>query len=231
MCTDLKAIKKVNIGDQVYAQMKDQIISGKWGAGTKIPSENQLMDIFGVSRGTVRQAIQRLVAVDLLETRRGEGSFVKQIGLENYFQGSVPAKFLSKEDLKEVFAFRYLFECGVAEMAAENATDEQIRKLKRNYEKMLQSIGNLEKYITVDFEFHCLLGECTCNSLVKQIYRTMQDTLIPAMTEATKVIGYEHGKQYHGKLLKAIEKHDAEGAREAMRHHIKDNPALNVQVE
>ena len=53
---NLKAVKKVNIGDQVYNQMKDQIMSGVWVPGEKIPSENQLMEVFGVSRGTVRQA-------------------------------------------------------------------------------------------------------------------------------------------------------------------------------
>ncbi len=84
---NLKAVKKVNIGDQVYDQIKDQIISGSWASGEKIPSENQLMDIFGVSRGTVRQAIQKLSAVGLLETRRGEGSYVRQLGLTNYLQG------------------------------------------------------------------------------------------------------------------------------------------------
>ena len=68
---NLKAVKKVNIGDQVYNQMKDQIMSGVWVPGEKIPSENQLMEVFGVSRGTVRQAIQKLSAVGLLETRRG----------------------------------------------------------------------------------------------------------------------------------------------------------------
>nr|WP_278850753.1 winged helix-turn-helix domain-containing protein [Enterocloster clostridioformis] len=65
---NLKAVKKVNIGDQVYNQMKDQIMSGVWVPGEKIPSENQLMEVFGVSRGTVRQAIQKLSAVGLLET-------------------------------------------------------------------------------------------------------------------------------------------------------------------
>lgn len=120
----LRAIKKVNIGDQVYDQMKAQIVSGAWPANEKIPSENQLMEIFGVSRTTVRQAIQKLVAIGYLETRRGEGSYVKSMELENYFRGMIPASCLKKEDLKEIFIFRTLFECGVAEMAAQYATED-----------------------------------------------------------------------------------------------------------
>lgn len=221
---DLKAIKKVNIGDQVYAQMKDQIVTGNWASGEKIPSENRLMEVFGVSRGTVRQAIQKLVAVGLLETRRGEGSFVKQVGLSNYFQGLIPAACLKENELKEIFDFRLLFECGVAEVAAENATEEQVRKLEQNYAKMLKNVGYLEKYISVDFAFHCLLGECTHNTLVMQIYKTMEDILLPSMAKVTDVVGYEHGIKYHGQILEAIQNHDAEKARETMRHHVKDHP-------
>lgn len=223
---NLKAVKKVNIGDQVYDQMKEQIMTGSWASGERIPSENQLMDIFGVSRGTVRQAIQRLTALGLMETRRGEGSFVKQLGLSNYFLGEVPAVFLNEEEMKEVFAFRLLFECGVAEMAAENATDEEVSRLEKNYQKTLQNIGNFDKYIEVDFAFHYLLGECTHNTLVKQMYKTIEDSLILSMKRATKIVGYEHGKKYHAQILEAVREHDPVAAREAMRHHVKDHPAL-----
>ena len=51
-------IKKANIGDQVFTQLKDQIINGEWRPGDRIPSEAQLRQLFGVSRGTVRQAVQ-----------------------------------------------------------------------------------------------------------------------------------------------------------------------------
>ncbi|MCC8025955.1 MAG: FadR family transcriptional regulator [Clostridium sp.] len=224
---NLKAVKKVNIGDQVYDQIKDQIISGSWASGEKIPSENQLMDIFGVSRGTVRQAIQKLSAVGLLETRRGEGSYVRQLGLTNYLQGAVPVAFLSVEELKEVFAFRYLFECGVAELAAENATESQLQKLEKNYKKMLQNLGNFEKYIAIDYEFHCLLGECTNNTLVCQMYKTIEDSLILSMKKMTEIIGYDHGKKYHGLILEAVQARDPERAREYMRRHIKETPVLS----
>ena len=227
---NLKAVKKVNIGDQVYNQMKDQIMSGVWVPGEKIPSENQLMEVFGVSRGTVRQAIQKLSAVGLLETRRGEGSYVGQLGLANYFQSAVPAAFLNEDELKEVFEFRMLFECGVAEMAAENATDVQIRKLEKNYKKMLQNLGNLEKYIEIDFEFHCLLGECTHNTLVCQMYKTIEDALAMSIREGTEMIGFEHGRKDHGLILNAVQNHDSQAAREAMRHHIIDHPALALDV-
>ena len=68
----LTAIKKESIGEQVLAQMKEQILNGEWKEGMKIPSENQLCDTFGVSRVTVRQAIQKLVAQGLVSRIVGE---------------------------------------------------------------------------------------------------------------------------------------------------------------
>lgn len=222
---NLKAVKKVNIGDQVYNQMKDQIMSGVW-----VPGE----DTFGKSAygsvwsqpGDSAPGDSEIVSSGTSGNQEGEGSYVGQLGLANYFQSAVPAAFLSEDELKEVFEFRMLFECGVAEMAAENATEVQIRKLEKNYKKMLQNLGNLEKYIEIDFEFHCLLGECTHNTLVCQMYKTMEDALVMSIREGTEMIGFEHGRKDHGLILNAVQSHDSQAAREAMRHHIIDHPAL-----
>ena len=68
---------------------------------------------------------------------------------------------------------------------------------------MLQNLGNLEKYIEIDFEFHCLLGECTHNTLVCQMYKTIEDALVMSIREGTEMIGFEHGRKDHGLILKA----------------------------
>ena len=86
----LSEVKKTNIGEQVYHQMKNQILNGDWKPGDKIPSENQLMALFGVSRGTVRQAVQKLGGEGLIFTRHGEGSFVQTTGSVSYTHLTLP---------------------------------------------------------------------------------------------------------------------------------------------
>ena len=220
---ELRAIKKVNIGAQVYEQMKAQILSGVWTANEKIPSENQLMEIFGVSRTTVRQAIQKLVAIGYLETRRGDGSYVNAMGLEQYFRGMIPASCLKEEDLREIVSFRRMFECGVAEKAAQYATKEQIQRLRKNFAEMLNTTENLEKYVKIDFEFHKILGECTHNALVMEIYKIIGEILLVTMGKITGSIGCSHGVKCHRLILDAIEKGNTEAAREAMRYHVDKN--------
>ena len=153
-------IKKTNVGEQVYQQMKNQILAGEWRPGEKIPSVHMLMNMFSVSRGTVRQAVQKLAGENLIETRRGEGSFVRVNRLADYFR---PAFLFSVDnhEMEEIYAFRSMFESATAEAAARKATPAQIRRLERNYTRMCQETDHYEQYVHTDLEFHMMICECT----------------------------------------------------------------------
>ena len=216
-------IKKANIGDQVFTQLKDQIINGEWRPGDRIPSEAQLMELFGVSRGTVRQAVQKLAGEGLIITRHGEGSFVQGTGLNNYFQTVAPIFSISEEEMEKIFEFRQMFESGVAEVEAIKATEEQIRRMEQNYERMQREVPTLSKYVHTDLGFHMLVCECTQNPLAVQILRSYEELLEPSILHMTEVIGVGNGLKYHQLLLEAIRSHDPAQARTVMHRHLEDN--------
>ncbi len=215
-------IKKINVGEQVYQQMKNQILMGEWAPGEKIPSEHQLMELLNVSRGTVRQAVQKLAGENLIETRRGEGSFVRVNRLADYFR---PAFLLSLDtrDMEEIYAFRSMFESSTAEAAARKATEEQIQQLARNYQRMQEETGNYEQYVNTDLEFHKLICACTQNTLALQIYNSYENLLIPSILHTTEAIGVQNGLKYHRLILDAIQSRDPEKARAAMQEHMESN--------
>ena len=68
-------IQKVNVVEEIFDQLQSMLIEGTWKPGDKIPSENELSETFGVSRMTIRQALQKMKALGLIETRSGSGSF------------------------------------------------------------------------------------------------------------------------------------------------------------
>ena len=72
----LKRIKTESLRSQVYMQLKSQLMEGVWKVGERLPSENELCNILGVSRVTVRAAIQQLEILGLVETKHGGGNFV-----------------------------------------------------------------------------------------------------------------------------------------------------------
>lgn len=222
-CMALSEIKKTNIGEQVYHQMKNQILNGEWKPGDKIPSENQLMTLFGVSRGTVRQVVQKLGGEGLIVTRHGEGSFVQTTGLDSYFQTSIPLFSIGEAEMEKIFEFRRVFESGVAELAAIKATDEQIHRMEENIQRMNQHAESLTQFVHTDLDFHMLVSECTQNTLAIQIYNSYEGLLGPSILNMTKVIGRGNGIKYHALILDAIRKHDPEEARAVMREHMDDN--------
>lgn len=207
--------------------MKNQILNGDWKPGDKIPSENQLMALFGVSRGTVRQAVQKLGGEGLISTRHGEGSFVQTTGLDSYFQTSVPLFSIGEDEMEKIFEFRGMFESGVAEVAALKATDEQIRRLEENHRRMQKQVETLPEtlaqYVHTDLDFHMLVSECTHNTLAVQIYNSYEGLLGPSILNMTNVIGVGNGVKYHGLILNAIRRHDPKEARAAMQEHMEDN--------
>ena len=215
-------IKKTNVGEQVYRQMKNQILNGEWLPGEKIPSEHMLMSLFGVSRGTVRQAMQKLAGESLIETRRGEGSFVRTNRLEDCFQPSFLFS-LTPEEMDEIYEFRGMFESAVAELAARKATENQIQRLEKNCEKLQAEAGNYEQFVHADNEFHMLLCECTQNTLAIQIYTSYQNLLLPSILETTQTIGPGNGLKYHSLILEAIKNRDPQQAQTIMRQHMDDN--------
>ena len=216
-------IKKANIGDQVFTQLKDQIINGEWRPGDRIPSEAQLIQLFGVSRGTVRQAVQKLAGEGLIVTRHGEGSFVQGTGLNNYFQTVAPIFSISEDEMEKIFEFRQMFESGVAEVATTKATEAQIYRMEQNYERMQEEVPTLSKYVHTDLGFHMLVCECTQNPLAVQILRSYEELLGPSILHMTEVIGAGNGLKYHQLLLEAIRAHDPVQARTVMHRHLEDN--------
>ena len=74
----LKPIKKESVRVQVFWQLRDQILRRTWPPGSKLPSEKELCQTMGVSRVSIREGIQHLVSLGILETRHGEGTFVRE---------------------------------------------------------------------------------------------------------------------------------------------------------
>ena len=116
-----------NVTEQLVQYFKDNINSGNWKVGEKIPSENQLTEILGVSRASVRTAIQYLVGVGVLESRHGKGTFL----LDDQVDESTGSgnKITSEDcrDILKVLEFRRIVESEACYLAAENAAPHNRR--------------------------------------------------------------------------------------------------------
>ncbi|MDI3508196.1 MAG: GntR family transcriptional regulator, transcriptional repressor for pyruvate dehydrogenase complex [Clostridiales bacterium] len=216
----IQPIKKSNVSEQVYEQLKRQLLNGEWKQGDKIPSENELAEAFNVSRVTVRHAIQKLTALGLIETRVGEGSFVKEVKPGVYMNAIIPLAYLGENSTLEVLEFRYVIESESVGLAAERATQEDIAELKEILKNMEEVKEDTKLFSEADLRFHFKIAQITKNSLIIETYNILNDVLKTAMTDIVKRLGFKLGIYYHTKLVEAIEHHDSEQAKKIMKEHV-----------
>ena len=202
---DLHALDKKEIRQQVFEQLLSQITTGKWKPGEKIPSENELTSIMGVSRISVREAIQKLAAMDLVETYRGKGTFVKEFTTNNYLKSLTPMLLMTPDDILFVVEYRRILAVGIIDLYTRNPPCRDIAFLTKTLDKMKQYYRtNLKKYTKYDLEFHMKLYEMTGNPFIIKISNLVYDILSAAMKEAVTERGAEEGIEFHSAMLEYI---------------------------
>ncbi len=227
-----KKVTKNSLADQVCISLRESITSGEFKSGTKLPSENDLAEEFGTSRLTVRLAIQKLNAMGLLETKVGEGSFVKDFNYEDYID-NVSEIIFKPEMMKDIKDFRLGIETSFCILAAKNRTEKELNKLKDlcdEYEEISAAYDVLNDEILTkiamkDFEIHYYICEMSHNELYKLTYITMKNILveyIKAIIKFRKSV-YNKKKEYskfsislksHNQLFNAIKLQDEKKVKE-----------------
>lgn len=217
---NIKPIRRVNVSDQVFEQMKSLILSGEWAPGVHLPSENNLAELFGVSRITIRQGIHRLVALGLAETLAGEGTFIRSLSPGQSISSLVPAAYLGDDNMRSVLEFRKAIEVYTAELAAKKADEDDIAQLKIIYSEMEQKKNDIEGFSEADYNFHHELAVISRNPLILESYNLIGDVLRSAFKNIVEKRGHSQGLYFHRAILDSIIAKDAEKCRTLMTQHI-----------
>lgn len=185
-------IKKVSVVDQVSEALKENILNHKWMPGDKLPSEGDLADTFGVNRLSVRMALQKLNALGLLETKVGEGTYVRKPSMV-YYMDEILDIYMDEKNMKDVRELRNLLEGEGMRIAAFESTEEErceLRRLcgvyeeKRNLlKKDVNSKDALNEMAEADFEFHYQIIKMSHNELYQDIYLMMRKIITQHIKE------------------------------------------------
>ncbi len=216
----IRPVQKRKVVDEVLEQMKEQILSGNWSPGTKIPGEMELTRIFGVSRVSIREAIHRLVGMGILSIRHGDGTYIAEILPKDYFNALLPALLIESVSMIELLEFREMLEVESARHAASRATDEDIARMRDILQAMKRAEGDHLRFAIEDLNFHTALALATHNSVIVKVNAIMHDMLKKAMEEIVVKTGFEDGMHYHACILEAVGKKDVALATKLMREHI-----------
>lgn len=211
----LQKIEKQNVGDMVFDQLRSSIMAGEWKPGEKMPSENELVSILGVSRISVRSALQRLSGLGLIESRRGEGTFVRKFYSADGLKAVIPVIAMSASDRKSLFEFRRILEVEAAALAAERADD----KIILGMEETNKGMENIDTAPEADLAFHNMVAKATCNPFIVSVSEILRDYYFALFKDNISLVGTD-GLRHHRLLIDAFRRHDADAAREIMREHL-----------
>lgn len=218
----LASIPKQKIGDMVFQQFRDTIARGEWSVGQKIPSETELATQLGVSRASVRSALQRLASLGLVESRQGEGTFVRKFSGTLLFNALLPMLTVSRPSMDALLEFRLILDKEMASLAALRARQDQIDAMWTNLAQHLLCQDDFAKAALCDLEFHCLIAGATGNPLLIQVYAILREVLQSALYDIVAVMGTTNALYYHRRIIQAVEMHDTALAAQAMLDHVRD---------
>lgn len=243
METMLKTIKIKRITEEIVSQIRNHIAKGELKAGDRMPSERQMAQQLGVSRSTVREALQVLEHTGFVEILQGSGTYIKEIGkqaltdpLQALIQGS-------DQRYREVYEFRTAIETWAVGLAAQRMDASDQSRLGRIIDEMRACRTEKKTMDQLDTKFHLAIAQACHNG----IYYHVAKTILHLITQVTRIshtelflsekdqIGLlkDHTAIYH-----AIEDRDPEKARNLMRRHLnrvkikidpdyQDSPRLN----
>jgi len=225
MQIQLQPIKPKKISDQVFDQIRELIFRGQLKPGQQLLPERELAEALHVSRTTVRNAINKLVGLGLLEHRQGQGTFVRSPDTRaiNPVAAAMEVAQASIDDLLEV---RMGLELNAAALAAKRATDRDIQFLKASLEEMREEVASGRLGTEADTAFHMALAYATKNPAHVYLMKNFYDFLFVGIKQNLSHL-YEDPRNIdeilnqHSAIIDAISKHDQNGALDAMRHHIK----------
>ncbi len=217
-----KTIKRESNLEVIVQQIKDQIKKGILKPGEKLPSERKLADQLGVSRASVREAVQALAFSGYLEIIQGKGTYILEMAtrydeIVNFFSE------FSNYSLDYLMEARIMLEGEFARLAALNASQEEIDLIEKIFNEIAKS-KNLNSFVVKDLEFHLTIAKATHNPFMNGLMKIIGEMLyketrkIIEISKDTRVNTIETTRN----LVLAIKQRNAEQAKEWMSKHIRN---------
>lgn len=211
------------LGDQLYGQIFEQIVSGKLAEGTRLPAEQELCRMFGVSRPIVRQALQRLRADGLVHARQGSGTYVMARPADRLREFAEPREVAEFLRCVEV---RLILEGSAARFAAERRSEAELARIRAAEAEFAAAVASGSAMPASDLALHRAIAEASANHFYPDLLRSLHESLSGFMAASlmlTRTGGAERAAQVlreHAAVVAAIAMQEPDSAEIAMRFHI-----------
>lgn len=223
-----RKIERISVVDQIAELLKQSILSGKFLPGNKLPSEAEIAQMYGVNRLSVRMALQKLATLGVIETRVGEGSFVKDFSIIPVFE-EISDYYDAENNLAEIQEMRHLLEAASVTAAVRDADDCEIFKLKDCLNQYLSALNsaresstpsNQHALVEKDFAFHAQIVHMAHNRLFEDVYYMVQNLTMGHIEKLLQLRNVTNSDtppdEYHTHLYECIANRDTISAQKVL---------------
>ena len=213
--------------NRVVQGIKDMIVNGELTPGARYPSERVLAQRFGVSRNTVREAIQYFVMVGVASTKPGSGTYL--VNDTDALKKMMDARqMLEKYNWTEIQQARRVIEMGIIKLAAHNANREDKIRLRNALQKLdeagkkVETDAEINAYLNADYELHEEIARITHNTILMELHASLREGIL-SLAEVWKRFAnlVDIVNPTHRKIVDAIARNDEEEAAAAMDEHLR----------
>jgi GntR family transcriptional repressor for pyruvate dehydrogenase complex len=213
----------------VASQLVDAIQGGDFDVGEKLPTEEELSEMTGVSRASVREALAALRLGGIIQTKVGKGTYVKQIPVEDRIQDKILDILVDHPKPLELQEARAAFEVGIVEIAARKFSQDDRDKVGEILEKMEEAAreDNYETFLDFHKRFHLGIAEATRNDVIEDTLKNLQGIMNDRMWRKLEKKHYLPDKRnylleslnIHRKIFLALRQKDTVLAAKRIKKH------------
>ncbi|WP_426139452.1 FadR/GntR family transcriptional regulator [Pseudomonas sp. DWP3-1-2] len=239
--SDMSALPKLrkkrrSLSQTLEALLSEDISAGRLRGGEQLPTETAIMLEHGVSRTVVREAMSRLQACGVVETRHGVGTFVRGSTLS---LGPLldPATMDIIADSLAIMELRVGLEVEAAGLAAQRRTPDQLKEMRALLDRLKHAEVLADELAVLDFQFHLKIAEATGNPYIGDTLRNLGSVIVPRSRLDSARLFHDDPLSYeqrihdeHERIYEAIQGQNVENARSAMRLHLDDSRVHLHQV-
>ncbi|BFT75128.1 FadR/GntR family transcriptional regulator [Paenibacillus sp. P36] len=226
----IKKIKYHRVYEDVIEQIEKLILEGNLAPGDVLPTERELAQAFGISRGTLREAFRILEREGLIETRPGGGRFLNK----NLSKAEDKTRILDnieRATIIELLEAREIFETGIVELAALRATEQDILEIESALEKWGTIDTESDDPVSPDQAFHLSIAKATHNVVLVNLIDLNMDLLKRTATKTVEIPGRRNEVyKEHFNIFQAIKERDPLKAKETLLYHLKQ-VKQNIQMK
>ncbi|GAA3070350.1 FadR/GntR family transcriptional regulator [Streptosporangium carneum] len=223
----LNPLTRSPLADQAAERLREQVTSGQWPVGARLPGENALARQLGVGRSTVREAIRALAGAGMLQTRQGAGVFVVATHPVEDWQTR-----LRRASVLHLFEVRGLLEVEAAGLAALRRDDDDLAALDLALAgRRDAALGDDEAFVAADVALHAAVVAAAHNPVLTDLFAAFEPALRRGLVDLVRLLPLrddrpDPGDDAHAALVEAVRRGDAPEATRIMREEVELNLSL-----